>query len=41
MFIFDKAADGMMMLYTDPRHDYTDYVLEELGIKIEEEEVKK
>lgn len=41
MFIFDKAADGMMMLYTDPRHDYTDYVLEELGIKIEEDEVKK
>lgn len=31
MFIFDKASD-MSMVYTDPRHDYTDYVLEELGL---------
>lgn len=31
MFIFDKSAD-MTMLYTDPRHDYTDYVLEGLGL---------
>ncbi|MCR9065968.1 MAG: OmpH family outer membrane protein [Cytophagales bacterium] len=31
MFIFDKASD-LSMIYTDPRHDYTDYVLEELGI---------
>lgn len=31
MFIFDKASD-ISMIYTDPRHDYTDYVLEELGI---------
>ncbi len=31
MFIFDKASD-LSMIYTDPRHDYTDYILEELGI---------
>ncbi len=31
MFIFDKASD-LSMIYTDPRHDYTDYVLEELGL---------
>jgi outer membrane protein len=42
MFVFDKAADGMMMLYTDPRHDYTDYVMEELGLgKEAEEETEK
>lgn len=29
--MFDKASD-MVMIYTDPRHDYTDYVLEELGL---------
>lgn len=32
MFVFDKAAD-ISMIYTDPRHDYTDYILEELGLK--------
>ncbi|MBO0935032.1 OmpH family outer membrane protein [Fibrella sp. HMF5335] len=31
-FIFDKASEGMLMLYTDPRHDYTDYVMEEMGL---------
>ena len=36
MFVFDKAADGMMMLYTDPRHDYTDYLMEDLGLAKEE-----
>ena len=30
-FMFDKASD-FVMLYTDPRHDYTDYVMEELGL---------
>jgi outer membrane protein len=30
-FVFDKASD-FVMLYTNPRHDYTDYVLEELGL---------
>ena len=31
MFIFDKAAD-ISMIYTNPRHDYTDYVMEALGL---------
>ncbi len=30
-FIFDKASD-FVMLYTNPRHDYSDYVMEELGL---------
>ena len=30
-FLFDKAGD-LVMLYTNPRHNYTDYVLEELGL---------
>lgn len=29
--MFDKSAD-LVMLYTDTRHDYTDFVLEELGL---------
>lgn len=29
--MFDKASD-FVMLYTDPRHDYTEYVMEELGL---------
>lgn len=29
--LFDKAS-GLVMIYTDPRHDYTDFVLEELGL---------
>ncbi|MFN8357159.1 MAG: OmpH family outer membrane protein [Spirosomataceae bacterium] len=33
MFLFDKSSEGTTMVYTDPRHDYTDYVMEELGIK--------
>ena len=32
--IFDKSSD-LVMIYTDPRHDYTEYVLEELGLKDE------
>lgn len=35
MFIFDKASD-LSMIYTDPRHDYTDYVMEALGLKEKE-----
>ena len=31
-FLFDKSSDGLAMLYTNPIHDYTDYILEELGI---------
>lgn len=30
-FVFDKAGD-LVMIYTNPIHDYTDYVLEELGL---------
>ncbi|WP_420146897.1 OmpH family outer membrane protein [Spirosoma sp.] len=31
-FIFDKASD-FTMIYTNPRHDYSDYVMEELGLE--------
>lgn len=30
-FVFDKAGD-LVMLYVNPTHDYTDLVLEELGL---------
>jgi len=30
--ILDKSSEGLAMIYTDPRDDYSDYVLEELGI---------
>lgn len=30
-FLFDKAGD-IVMIFSDPRHNYTDYVLEELGL---------
>jgi outer membrane protein len=30
-FIFDKSGE-LVMIYTDPIHDYTDYVLEELEL---------
>ena len=29
--MFDKSAD-LVMIYTDTRHDYTDFVLEDLGL---------
>ena len=29
--LFDKAS-GPLMIYTDPRHDYSEFVLEQLGI---------
>ena len=29
--MFDKSAD-LVMIYTDPKHDYTDFVLDELGL---------
>jgi outer membrane protein len=29
--VFDKSGD-LVMIYTDPIHDYTDFVLEELGM---------
>jgi len=31
--LFDKAS-GPLMIYTDPRHDYSEFILEELGIEI-------
>ncbi len=35
--VFDKSGD-LVMIYTDPIHDYTDYVLEELGLGENNEE---
>jgi outer membrane protein len=32
-FIFDKASD-MSMFYADPRHDYTDFIMEDMGLNI-------
>jgi outer membrane protein len=29
--VFDKSGE-LVMIYTDPRYDYTDFVLEELGL---------
>jgi len=40
-FIFDKASEGMLMLYTDPKHDYTDYVMEELGLDPDSQKAKQ
>lgn len=37
--IFDKAGE-LVMIYTDPRHDYTDFVLEELGLGDPNDQVK-
>jgi outer membrane protein len=37
--IFDKAAE-LVMIYTDPIHDYTDFVLEELGLGDPNDKVK-
>ncbi len=40
-FIFDKASDGIAMIYTNPVHDYSDYVIEELGIELDPNLVDK
>ncbi len=37
--IFDKAGE-LVMIYTDPRHDYTDFVLEELGLGDSNDQIK-
>lgn len=37
--VFDKSGE-MVMIYTDPTHDYTDYVLEELGLLDENDLIK-
>lgn len=31
--LFDKASGPTAIIYTDPRHDYSDFVLEELGLE--------
>lgn len=38
--IFDKANGTMVMIYTDPRHDYTEFVLEELGLGDPNDKIK-
>ncbi|WP_114751216.1 OmpH family outer membrane protein [Pleomorphovibrio marinus] len=35
--LFDKASSPTAIIYTDPRHDYTEFVLEELGLEDENE----
>ncbi len=37
--MFDKAG-AMVMIYTDPRHDYTDFVLDELGLGDPNDKIK-
>lgn len=37
--LFDKSGE-LVMVYTDPRHDYTDFVLEELGLGDPNDKVK-
>ncbi|MDA0193460.1 MAG: OmpH family outer membrane protein [Bacteroidetes bacterium] len=37
--VFDKSGD-LIMIYTDPIHDYTDYVLEELELGDENDVIK-
>lgn len=34
-FVFDKANDGLALIYTNPIHDYSDYVIEELGLELD------
>lgn len=37
--VFDKSGE-LVLIYTDPIHDYTDYVLEELGLGDDNEVIK-
>jgi len=37
--VFDKSGD-LVMIYTDPIHDYTDYVLDELGLGDKEDVIR-
>jgi outer membrane protein len=37
--MFDKAGE-LVMIYTDPRHDYTDFVLDELGLGDPNDKIK-
>lgn len=38
--MFDKSNGTVVMIYTDPRHDYTDFVLEELGLGDANDKIK-
>jgi outer membrane protein len=40
-FLFDKGSDGLALIYTNPVHDYSDYILEELGIELDPNIVDK
>ena len=31
--LFDKASSPTSIIYTDPRHDYSDFIIEELGLE--------
>lgn len=37
--VFDKAGE-LIMIYTDPRYDYTDFVLDELGLGDPNDKIK-
>jgi len=37
--LFDKSGE-LVMVYTDPRHDYTDFILEELGLGDPNDQIK-
>lgn len=37
--VFDKSGE-LVMIYTDPRHDYTDFVLEQLGLGDPNDKIK-
>ena len=37
--VFDKAGE-LVMIYTDPRFDYTDFVLDELGLGDPNDKIK-
>jgi outer membrane protein len=37
--VFDKSGE-LVMIYTDPRYDYTDFVLEELGLGDANDKIK-
>ncbi len=39
-FMYDKASE-LIMIYANPRHDYSDYILEELGLGDKDDTVKK
>ena len=38
-FMFDKSG-SVSMIYTNPKHDYTDYIMEELGLDLKKETPK-